>query len=188
MNRYPIRIDNGHSEVLTFERLIPTADGGRLEGTNEVQPGAGPLMHVHFRQEEGLTVLAGRLGYQIAGGAPQFAGEGESVVFAAGVAHRFWADSERPLRCAAYIQPADNIVFFLSELFRAARDNGGRPDLFTTAFLLHTYRSEFALLEIPDAVQRVLFPVVLLVGRLTGRYRRYRGAPTPVCDGALPAL
>jgi quercetin dioxygenase-like cupin family protein len=39
---------------------------------NEVQPGAGPPMHVHFKQEEGLTVVAGRLGYQLKGGPPRY--------------------------------------------------------------------------------------------------------------------
>lgn len=187
MSSYPIRIENGHGEVLTFERLIPTADGGRLEGSNEVQPGLGPPMHVHFWQEEGLTVVEGRLGYQVAGEAPQFADKGETVVFAAGVAHRFWADGDRTLRCAAYIQPADNIVFFLSELYRSARENGGRPGLFTLAYLLHTYSSEFALLDIPAFVRRVLLPIVLLIGRLTGRYGRYADAPAPRPRQALPS-
>jgi hypothetical protein len=42
------------------------------------------------------------------------------------------------------------------------------------------YRSEFALLAIPAAVQRLLFPLLVAVGRLTGRHRRYADAPEPV--------
>ncbi len=36
------------------------------------------------------------------------------------------------------------------------------------------------MLAIPRAVQRVLFPVVVAVGRLLGRHRRFAGAPEPV--------
>lgn len=179
MTSYPIRIESGHGEALIFERLVATADGDRLEGYNEVAPGAGPPMHVHFQQEEGLTVVAGRLGYQIEGEAPRYAGVGETVVFAPGVGHRFWADGDEPLRCAAYIQPAGNIVYFLSEVFRSTRANGGRPDPFEAAYLLHKYRSEYAMLAIPAFVRRVVFPALRLVGGLTGRFEHLERGPAP---------
>ena len=38
-------------------------------------------MHVHYCQDEALTVRTGRIGYQRLGEAPQFAGPGETVVF-----------------------------------------------------------------------------------------------------------
>ena len=177
----PLRIENGHGEVLIFERRVATPDGERIEGRNEVQPGAGPPMHVHFRQEEGLTVVAGRIGYQIRGEAPRFAGPGETVVFAPGVAHRFWAAGDAVLRCDCFIQPPDNTIYFLSEVFRSTRERGdGKPDPFEAAFLLHKYRSEYAMLSIPGFVQRVAFPVLRLIGRLTGKYGRFAHGPEPV--------
>jgi quercetin dioxygenase-like cupin family protein len=177
---YPIRIENGHGEILTFERLVATPDGGRLEGHNIVEPGAGPPMLVHFKQEEGLTVLAGRLGYEIAGEAPRYAEVGERVVFAPGVGHRFWADGDEQLHCEAYIQPAHNVAYFLSEIFRSARANGGRPHPFEVAYLLHKYRGEFAMLDVPRAVTRFVFPVLRLIGGLTGRYKDLERGPAPV--------
>lgn len=180
MSAYPVRIENGHGEVLIFERLVATADGGRLEGRNEVQPGAGPPMHVHYKQEEGLTVVSGRLGYQIAGHAPRYAEAGESVVFAPGELHRFWADGDQTLHCTAYVQPAHNTVYFLSAIFRSARANGGRPGLFETAHLLHKYRDEFAMAAVPGFVVRGVFPALRLLGRLTGRLRELEGGPAPV--------
>jgi quercetin dioxygenase-like cupin family protein len=181
MTTLPVRIENGHGEVLIFERCVKTPAGDRLEGRNEVQPGAGPPMHVHHRQEEGLTVVAGRLGYEIQGEAARFAVPGETVVFAPGVAHRFWADGDEVLRCTAYVTPPDNLVYFLSEIHRSIRQRGdGRPDPFDAAFLLHRYRSEFAMLSIPAFVQRALFPVLRFVGYLTGKYGRFAGAPEPV--------
>ncbi len=177
MTVYPIRIENGHGETLTFERLVATAAGARLEGSNEVAPGAGPPMHVHFKQEEGLTVVAGRLGYQIKGEPLRYAEVGESVVFAPGLAHRFWADGDERLCCKAYIQPADNSVYFLSELFRSTRTNGGKPNAFEAAYLLHKYRSEFAISAIPGFVTRVVFPVLRLIGSLTGRFKDLERGP-----------
>ena len=180
MTTLPLRIENGHGEVLTFERRVMTPTGERIEGTNEVQPGSGPPMHIHHRQEEGLTVLTGRLGYEMPGEAPRFVEPGETVVFAPGVAHRFWAEGEDLLRCSAYIQPPDNVAYFLGEIFRSTREHGGRPDPFEAAFLLHRYRSEFALLDIPAPVQRFVFPVLRLIGGLTGKFRRFAASPEPI--------
>lgn len=55
-----------------------------------------------------------------------------------------------------------------------------RPDFFDAAFLLTRYRSEIRMLDIPAIVQTVAFPVLLAVGRLVGKYDRFRGAPEPV--------
>ena len=181
MTTLPLRIENGHGEAITFERRVATPTGERLELRNEVQPGAGPPMHVHFKQEEGLTVVAGRLDYQIQGEAPRYASPGETVVFAPGVPHRFWADGDQVLRCTGYAQPPHNMVYFLSEVYRSTRERGGtKPDDFDAAFLLHKYRGEFALLDIPGFVQRLIFPVLRVVGRLTGKYGRFAQAPEPV--------
>ena len=178
---YPHTIENGAGEVLTFTRRVPGTRGDRLEGGNLVKPGAGPPMHVHHLQEEALTVEQGRIGYQRPGGPEQFAGPGETVVFKAGDAHRFWNAGEVDLRCTAAIEPADNIEYFLGAIFAStARSGRGRPDPFDAAFLLRRYRSEFALLEIPWFVQRFVFPVQVAIGHLLGKYGKYADAPEPV--------
>jgi hypothetical protein len=138
-------------------------------------------MHVHYYQEEVFTVRQGRIGYQRSKEPPRFAGPGETVVFEPGEAHKFWNAGEEDLRCTAYIQPADNAEYFLTAMFEAQRESGGsRPGLFETAFLTRRYRSEFYMLEIPAVVQRFVFPVLVIVGRLLGKYRRYADAPEPV--------
>ena len=177
---YPHTIDNGAGERLTFVRRVPGRAGERLEGENRVAPGAGPVMHVHHYQEEGFTVLEGRLGYQRAGEPPRYAGRGESVVFAPGEAHRFWNAGEGELRCAAYVEPADNLEYFLAGIFAAQRRGGGRPDPFDAAFLARRYRSEFGTLAVPPLVQRLVFPAVVALGRLLGRYAHFADAPPPV--------
>jgi len=178
---YPHTIDNGAGERLTFLRRVPGAAGDRLEAENVVKPGAGPPMHVHHLQEEALTVREGRIGYQRLGGPEQFAGPGETVVFRPGEAHRFWNAGEGDLRCTGYVEPADNVEYYLTAIYDSMRRSGGaRPDPFDAAFLTRRYRSEFAMVEVPAAVQRFVFPVLVAAGRLLGRYGRYADAPEPV--------
>jgi quercetin dioxygenase-like cupin family protein len=178
---YPHTIDNGAGERLTFLRRVPGAAGDRLEAENVVKPGAGPPMHVHHLQEEALTVREGRIGYQRLGGPEQFAGPGETVVFRPGEAHRFWNAGEGDLRCTGYVEPADNVEYYLTAIYDSMRRSGGaRPNPFDAAFLTRRYRSEFAMVEVPAAVQRFVFPVLVAAGRLLGRYGRYADAPEPV--------
>ena len=178
---YPHTIDNDAGERLTFVRRVPHRAGDRLEAENLVKPGSGSPMHVHHYQEEALTVQQGRIGYQRPGGQPQFAGPGETVVFKPGEAHKFWNAGEEDLVCTGYIQPADNIEYFLGAIYASQRASGGsRPGLFDAAFLTRRYRSEFAMTEIPAPVQRFVFPVLVAVGRLLGRYKKYADAPAPV--------
>ena len=86
-------------ETIIFKELVKEPDGDRLLVENYVKPKSGPPMHVHHLQEEALTVVRGRIDYQVQGGEEQFAGAGETIVFKPGVAHRFWnRDSAAPSR------------------------------------------------------------------------------------------
>jgi uncharacterized cupin superfamily protein len=177
---YPHTIENGAGERLTFLRRVPGATGDRLEVENVVKPGAGPVMHVHYYQEEALTVVQGRIGYQRPGEPARFAGPGEMVAFR-GEAHKFWNSGEEDLRCMGYIEPADNVEYFLGAIFESQKRSGGsRPNLFDAAFLARRYRSEFGMVEILAPVQRFVFPVLVVIGRLLGRYGKYADAPEPV--------
>lgn len=179
---YPHTIDSGAGERLTFLRRVPGPTGGeRLEVENVVKPGAGPPLHVHHYQEESLTVRQGRIGYQRRGEPEQFAGPGETVTFKPGESHRFWNAGEEDLCCTGYIEPADNVEYFLTEIYASMRRSGqDRPDPFDAAYLTRRYRSEFAMTAIPAPVQRFVFPVQVAVGTMLGRYKRYADAPEPV--------
>ena len=177
---YPHTIENGAGERLTFFRRVPDTTGDRLEVENVFKPGAGPIMHVHH-QEEALTVVQGRIGYQCPGEPARFVGQGETVEFRAGEAHKFWNAGEEGLRGTGYIEPADNIEYFLGAIFESQKRSGGsRPNPLDAAFLARRYRSEFGMVEIPAPVQRFVFPVLVAIGRLLGRYGRYADAPEPV--------
>ena len=178
---HPHTIDDGEGSRLTFDRLDRDEQGEYLAVTNDVAPGVGPPMHVHHLQEEALTVVSGTLSYQILGEPERTLGPGESASFAAGVAHRFWNSGDDQLRCTGFIRPPDNIEYFLTQIYDSTRRHGGgRPAAFDGAWLSRRYRSEFTMLAIPAPVQRFVFPVVVAVGRLLGRHRRFDGAPEPV--------
>lgn len=176
-----IPFENGAGERLTFLRREPGTRGDRLIVENTVSPGSGPPMHVHYHQDEALTVTRGRMAYVRQGEVTQFAGPGESVFFAAGEVHRFWNAGNEPLVCTGFVEPADNIEYFLSELYASTRRNGGKgPNPFDAAFLAWRYRREFGLAVVPAVVQRLIFPLQIAIGRLMGKYARYADAPEPV--------
>lgn len=184
MSDYPRTIDNGGGERLTFVGVRRDERGEYLEARNSVSPGAGPPMHVHYLQEEGLTVERGTMGYQVLGEEERRAGPGESATFAPGVAHRFWNAGEDELVCTGYARPPHNLEYFLTQIYASMRRNGGkRPGAFDGAYLTRRYRDEFAMLDIPQPVQRFVFPAVLAVGKALGWDRRFRDAPEPVRRG-----
>lgn len=180
MNTLPHTINNGSGEILTFLRILHDERGSYLEVENEVSPGAGPPMHVHFRQEEGLTVVSGTMKYQILGEETHTLNIGESAVFQPGVAHKFWNAGTDTMRCKGYIRPPDSIIYFLTEIYASTAANGGRPGLFDSAFLLKRYKSEFDMIEIPGFVKKVLFPIALFFGKILGKHKKFANAPEPV--------
>ena len=184
---YPHRIENGHGETLIFKGIDRRPDGDWLQVENFVSPGSGPPMHIHWQQDECLTVVKGRMGYQIAGQAEQFAGEGETLLFRRGVAHRFWNAGEETLHCKGWINPPHSIVFFLSSIYAAQHKSGTtRPEAFDAAYLLTRYASEYDMVDIPAFVRKVIMPVTYQVGRLLGKYRHFDGAPKPLQRIARP--
>ncbi len=181
MSHYPHTIDNGAGEKLTFLGVRSDERGEYIEARISVSPGSGPPMHVHYLQEESLTVERGTMGWQRLGGEEQVASPGETVTFAPGEMHRFWNDGDDELVCTGYVRPPDNLEYFLTQIFASTRANGGkRPRLFDAAYLISRDRSEFGMADIPAPVQRIVFPVVVAIGRLLGRGRRFAGAPEPV--------
>ncbi len=181
MHTYPYTIENGSGEELVFLGVVPGEAAQRLEVQIRALPGAGPPMHVHHLQAEAMTVVSGKLGFQIDDGEPRYVGPGETMVFAPGVGHRWWNAGTTELQCTGWAEPAHNVEYFLTALFGSMKRGGRkRPGFFDAAFLLTRYRSEVRMLDIPAIVQTAVFPVLLAVGRLVGKYDRFQDAPEPV--------
>jgi quercetin dioxygenase-like cupin family protein len=184
MSRYPYTIDNGHGERLTFTAVTRGPGGLRAEAEGVAQPNAGPPMHVHYLQDEAARVVTGRLGYQVLGQEPQYAGPGDLVVWPAGTPHKWWNAGTDELRMTGWCEPPGNVEFYLTSVFASTRENGGRPGLFDAAFLMTRYRSEFGMLEVPSVVRHVVMPMVYLMGWLLGKYDKFRDAPRAVTSDA----
>jgi quercetin dioxygenase-like cupin family protein len=162
---YPYTIDNGGGQRITFLGRRHAGEAEYLDVENELAAGAGPPMHVHFHQDEQLTVVSGSMGYQFEGDAARAAKVGETVKFARGVAHRFWNAGSEPLRCTGWITPPLGAEPFLAGLYAGAAAHDGRPDLFVLADLLHRYRHETRMVGLPRAL-RILLPLIGWLRRL----------------------
>lgn len=178
---YPHTIENCIGEKLIFRELQQEPDGDRLLVENYVSPGIGPVMHTHWLQDECLTVVNGKIGYQVLGQPEQFAGEGETVLFKKGVPHRFWNAGPDTLHCQGWIKPANTIVFSLGSIFNAQNKSGSaRPEQFDAAYLLTRYASEYDLVGIPKFVKKIIISLTYYTGKLLGKYKHFKDAPLPV--------
>jgi quercetin dioxygenase-like cupin family protein len=178
---YPHTIENNLGEKIIFHSVQKEPDGDRVIVENFVTPGHGPIMHTHFLQDESLTVIKGKIGYQVMGQEKQYANEGETVLFKRGIPHRFWNAGDDILICNGWIKPANTIVFYLSAIYDAQKRSGSpQPEKFDAAYLLTRYSKEYDVPEIPAFVKKTIMPMTLIVGRMLGKYKKFEDAPEPV--------
>jgi quercetin dioxygenase-like cupin family protein len=180
--QHPHIIENGKGERLVFNRLVKGPQGDYLEGESFVAPNSGPPMHVHHLQDETFTVISGRLATEIMGEGVKYHEAGATVIFKAGVPHRFWNAGTNQLHCKATVSPALNFEYFITEIFRSMKENKSeRPHIFDAAWLLNRYRSEFDMLSIPSFVKKA-FPIVVQLGKLLGKDKKFECAPLPYLE------
>ena len=111
---------------------------------------------------------------------------GEPAVFPAGVVHSWWNAGEDLLEFSGRATPACDLDRFLQAIFAVVNASpAGRPSLFYLAHVLWRHRHTQQPAVPPRLVQAIVFPVVLSVGRLLGKFRgtRWPGAPGS-CGGA----
>jgi quercetin dioxygenase-like cupin family protein len=177
----PHTIQNCIGDTMIFQSVEPTAEGDKVMIEAFSKSGCGPAMHTHFLQDEELTVISGKLGFQILGQEAQYANAGETVFFKRGTPHRFWAEGREDLHCNGWIQPSNTIVFFLSAIYAAQNKSGkAKPETFDGAYLQTKYADEYDMPEIPVFVRKVISPITYFIGRLLGKYEHFKDAPPPI--------
>ena len=179
--KYPHTIQNCLGEKLTFLGVEPGSGGDKVLVENWVNPQSGPPMHTHFRQDEELTVVSGKLAYQILGQQPQYAHAGQSVLFKRGIPHKFWNAGDDALICKGWVQPANSIVYYLSAIYAAQNKSGkAQPEVFDAAYLMIRYAREYDMADMPLFVKKVVLPITYWIGQLLGKYKHFADAPTPL--------
>ena len=66
-------------------------------------------------------------------------------------------------------------------------EGNGQPGGFDAAYLITKYKSEFDVLVIPSFVKKVIFPVIIFFGKLSGKHKKFVDAPKAAW-GSIPEL
>jgi hypothetical protein len=140
---------------------------------------------VHFQQREEGGVQAGTLGARI-GEQTLIVPTGGNAAFPAGVLHSWWNAGETLLEFSGRVVPAVDLDQFLQALFAVLNASAtNRPSIFYLAHVLWQHRRTQGVVTPPVAIQRILFPLVLLIGHVLGKYKGqgWPGCPE-TCTGA----
>ncbi len=182
----PLVLENRHTgERLELRRIAQDGETW-LELKGSLPPHRdGPPLHVHHDEHEGGRVLSGTLSAMVDGRKIEVRA-GEAASFPRGCAHRWWNDGSETLVFEGFARPVVDLDRYLQAAFEVI--NAGPPDrppLFYITHVAWRHRRTQAPLVMPRPIQAVLFPIVVLVGSLLGRYRgtEWPGCPTR-CGGA----
>ena len=182
-----LQLENRHTGEILRLRRVRDAEGQIILTIDGSLPprASGPPPHVHFLQREEGIVKAGIVGAQI-GNKKIVLPAGGTSVFPAGVVHTWWNAGNDLLEFSGRAIPAGDLDRYLQALFAVLNASPpGRPSIFYLAHVLWRHRHTQAVASPPQIVQRIVFPLILLVGRGLGKYRgdNWLGSPAS-CTGA----
>ena len=183
-------LENRHTrETLRLRRerdaagkLILTIDGTLPAGSN------GPPAHSHLHEREEGHVRAGTLGARV-GDQKIVVPAGGTAAFPAGVVHSWWNAGEDRLEFAGQVVPLVDLDCFLQAIVAVLNaGESGRPPIFYLAHVLWRHRHTQAMAMPPRAIQRIVFPVVVLIGGLLGKYRGDSWPGSPASSTGAPEV
>jgi len=144
----------------------------------------GPPLHVHHQELEEGRVIAGTLAASLDGRELQVPAGG-AAAFPIGSVHRWWNGGDDTLVFEGYAKPAIDLDVYLQAVFEVLNSGpANRPPLFYMAHVAWRHRRTQEIRLAPRWVQAVVFPAVVLLGALLGRYR---GTDWPGCPARCSA-
>lgn len=180
-----LELKNRHTgEILRLRRVRDTDGQTVLTIDGSLPPRmSGPPPHVHFHQREEGSVRAGSLAARV-GNETMVVPAGGNAVFPAGVVHTWRNAGEDLLEFSGRAVPAVDLDRYLQAVFAVVNASAStRPSVFYLAHVLWRHRHTQAVMAPPPAIQRIVFPVVLLLGLILGKYRgdSWPGSPESCC-------
>jgi Cupin domain len=182
-----LQLENRRTGEILRMRRMRVPDGQTalaIEGSLPPRIG-GPPAHLHFQQREEGIVKAGSLGARL-GKKEIVVPAGGTAIFPAGVVHAWWNAGDDLLEFSGRAIPAGDLDCFLQALFAVLNASpSGRPSIFYLVHVLWRHRHTQAVTLPPRIIQQIVFPLILLVGRVLGKYRgdSWPGSPAS-CTGA----
>jgi mannose-6-phosphate isomerase-like protein (cupin superfamily) len=167
-----------NGESITWVETARSSAGELLAFDLALRPGASvAATHRHVRQEERFEVRAGTIGLEVAG-AQRTLGVGEVATVPIGVAHRWWNVGHDEALVRVELRPALDTETFFEVLFGLSRDGKtnrkGIPGLLQIAVTVRALGDSCSTLVVPPAaVQRVVFALLVPIGRRRGRRATY---------------
>jgi mannose-6-phosphate isomerase-like protein (cupin superfamily) len=182
-----LTLENRHTgEILRMRRVRGDDDHSVLILEGSLPPGtSGPPLHVHVDSRETMIVKAGSLGVRIGPQTLELSA-GMTAAVPAGIRHTWWNAGDQLLELSGRTVPAGDLDRFIQGIFAVVNaSSSGRPSIFYLAHVLWRHRHTQTVALPPRAIQRVLFPLVLLLGNVLGRYAGtvWPGSPAS-CTGA----
>jgi mannose-6-phosphate isomerase-like protein (cupin superfamily) len=170
---------NHSGERLTLRRIKTEAGVEELRMTGSLPAHRqGPPLHIHFHEDEYVEVVSGALSALVDGN-PLVIKAGDPGHFPKGSTHRWWNEGDEELVLRGVVTPAVDLDQYLQAMFEVLNAGApNRPPIFYMAHVLYRHRKTQAALVVPRAVQRILFPIVVLLGTVLGKYR---GTAWPGC-------
>jgi quercetin dioxygenase-like cupin family protein len=168
-----LELENRHNgEILRMRRVHDAHGRIVLMMDGSLPPGtSGPPLHVHFHEVEEFTVKAGILGARV-GGKKIEVSTGGTAVFPVGVVHSWWNAGKDVLEVSGQVTPVVDLDRYLQAAWAVLNaSKSGRPSLFFAAHVLWRHRHTQAIAMPPRAIQRIILPVVLVIGHILGKYR-----------------
>ena len=180
-----LTLNNRHSGERLHMRRVYRDGELCLELKGTLPPNQdGPPLHIHFKEDEDGTVAAGTLAAVVDGVEVRIE-QGGPVRLPMGSAHRWWNGGADTLQFDGFARPVVDMDRYLSAVFDVMNSGPARrPPLFYMAHVAWRHRQTQTVLIAPRWIQAVLFPTIVLIGTLLGRYR---GTDWPGCPDRCPA-